>query len=101
MSSHNRKVHRTDESQPAIVKGLRDRHISVDLNHDDILVGYAGRNYWFEIKSEDRLFKADGVTFKKNALRPSQIEIRRTWRGHYCVVWSLQQILDQIGFNKR
>lgn len=71
--------------------------MTVEVGHDDILVGYMGRTYWYEIKSPDCV-KADG-TLKAGALKDSQIALKKTWRGHYRIVWSLPQIISDINNN--
>ena len=89
---------RVDDNQQSIIEQLRGRGISVEPRHDDLLVGYMGRTFWFELKNPERCFKADGVTFAKGAIKESQSKIRSTWRGHYSVVTELDQILKQIGY---
>ena len=70
-------------------------------DHDDILVGYQGKTWWFELKDPKKVFKADGVTFKPGTIREAQAKLRSTWRGHYSIVWSLQQILETIGYDSK
>lgn len=94
-----RRAAKIDANQREIVKQLRALNVSVAVSHDDILVGYKGRTYWFEVKDPGKLLCKDGVTFRKGAITPGQADIARTWRGHYCVVWELDMILYNIGFN--
>ena len=91
---------KVDLNQNRIMNELRDMGISVEPRHDDLLVGYQGRTFWFECKNPETCFKADGVTFSKGAIKATQSKIRSTWRGHYSIVWSLEQILNQIGYSK-
>ena len=85
--SRARRVKRTDLNQPAIVKALRDiSGVTVQLDVDDILVGYKGRTYWFEIKESP-----------KSNIQPSQINLTENWKGHYKIVWSLDMILADMG----
>ena len=85
--SRARRVKRTDLNQPAIVKALRDiSGVTVQLDVDDILVGYKGRTYWFEIKESP-----------KANIQPSQIDLAENWKGHYKIVWSLDMILADMG----
>ena len=78
--------HRADQNQNEIVKLLRQiPGVTVEKGHDDILVGYKGITYWFEIKR-------DG----KASLTRSEELRKEGWRGHYSVVWSLEQILKEI-----
>lgn len=76
-----------DANQPEIVKTLRKMGISVELNHDDILVGYNGKTYWYEIK-----------TSEKSDIKDSQIKLLAEYKGHYKIVWSVEMILDDIGY---
>jgi len=86
---------KVDVNQPGIVKALRTiPGVSVEVDHDDILVGYKGRTYWYEIKSLKEI-KVDG-TVKDSALRDSQKRILKTFLGHYRIVWSVDQILNEI-----
>jgi len=100
MSFHPRRAQRTDDNQADIVKALRDiPGVSVDVGHDDILVGYEGKTYWFEIKHPSAVSPLTGF------VRPSektQTERNREtyWEGHYSIVWSFEQILDEIGIER-
>jgi len=81
--SYRKKI---DANQPEIVKNLRKMGFTVELDHDDILVGTQGRTFWYEIKNKDG----------KNKKQESQEKLERTWRGHYKIVWSLEEILADI-----
>tara|TARA_R110000850_G_C9996087_1_gene467960 strand:+ start:10778 stop:11071 length:294 start_codon:yes stop_codon:yes gene_type:complete len=94
MTKH-RQAARIDANQPDIVKKLRQIGATVSLNHDDILVGYRGKTYWYEIKDPEKTLKQDG-TYKAGALKDSQIELLETWKGHYRVVHSYEQIAEEI-----
>lgn len=88
---HQGKV---DANQPEIVKQLRAiPGVQVEVDKDDILVGYKGVNYWFEIKDPEKTLKADG-SFKAGALKDCQIELLASWPGQYDVVTSFEQILE-------
>lgn len=93
-------ANKADANQEVIIKQLRDLGMTVAPRHDDIIVGYGGKNYWFELKNPDGLFLKDGVTFASGKIKKGQGEIRKTWLGQYDIVWELSQILDKIGFNK-
>ena len=80
---------RIDANQPEIVKTLRAMGISVELDHDDILVGYKGKTYWYEIK-----------TGEKAKIKDSQIKLLAEYKGHYKIVWSVDMILEDIKFNE-
>lgn len=81
-----RRAARVDDNQAEIVKELRARGFSVQTGHDDILVGYWGMTFWYEIKNING----------KNRKQESQEKLESTWRGHYLVVYSLQGILEDI-----
>jgi len=76
---------KVDANQPDIVKELRALGYSVELNHDDILVGHRGKTYWFEIKTDE-----------KAEVKKSQKKLLAEWRGHYAIVWSTEMILEEI-----
>ena len=80
-----RRADRIDENQPEIVKDLRKLGYSVELGHDDILVGHNGRTYWFEIKVSP-----------KSKLKPSQEKLLAEYKGHYMIAWSTEMILAEI-----
>ena len=91
-----RYAKRVDENQPGIVEDLRNTPgVTVAVNHDDILVGYNGRTYWFEVKNPDVIGK-NGKP-RPSALKRSQVKLRKIYTGHYPVVWTLDQILEEIG----
>lgn len=87
----------TDANQPDIVKALRKiPGCKVIIDMDDILVGFRGRNYWFEIKDPEKALNKDR-TWKKGALKPSQVELSATWPGQYNIVTSIEEIVAIIG----
>ena len=99
--SRNRFAAKIDVNQPEMVKTLRSIDgVTVELNHDDILVGYKGRTYWFEIKDPNKLFKKDG-SFAKGQIKPSQQKILDEWHGHYRIVWEMDMILEDIGIKAK
>ena len=81
------RANRIDQNQPEIVKALRKiPGVTVELGMDDILVGYQGKTYWYEIKVGE-----------KSAVKPSQVKLLENWKGHYKIVWNLEMILEDIG----
>ncbi len=93
-----RRAAKIDNNQNAIVNKLRKMsRISVAVGHDDIIVGYNLMSFWFEIKTPDQVSKRTGQ-IKDSALKPSQKQLRRDFKGHYSIVWSIEQILDEIGY---
>ena len=96
-----RRAQRRDANEKAIIDALKKLGISVMQGTDvDLILGHSGKTFLVELKDKEKLFLKDGVTFRKGAIKPSQVEIMRTWRGHYSVCWELDQILDQIGYRK-
>ena len=94
--SKYRQAARVDSNQEEIVKQLRDiPGVSVSTGKDDILVGFKGKTFWFELKVPD-VFKKNGE-FKRGAIKNSQLELLHSWEGHYSVVWSIEQLLQEIG----
>ena len=88
-----RHAARTDNNQESIVEALRKiPSISVETDHDDIFVGYKGFNYWYELKSEEAVSKKTGKV-KDSSKRKSQKKLDKTWKGHYKIVSSLDEIL--------
>jgi len=85
-----------DLNQNEIVEQLLDiPGVSVSLDHDDIFVGVGGRNYWFEIKSENAVSKKTGKVLE-SAKSDSQKELEAEWTGHYAIVSSIEEILEAI-----
>ena len=85
-----RRAAKIDANQPEIVKALRKiPGVTVELGMDDILVGYKGKTFWYEIKVSE---KAD--------VKPSQVKLNSDWRGHYKIVWSLEMILKDAGISR-
>lgn len=90
-----RRKDKVDINQPEIVKSLRALGYSVELDHDDILVGKHGRTYWYEIKSEDAVSKKTGKVLQ-SAKKDHQIKLEATYQGHYKIVSSLDEILEDL-----
>lgn len=93
--SKNRYSARVDANQPDIVKQLRKAGFSVQTGMDDILVGWQGKTYWFEIKDPLKTLNKDGA-FKADAIKDSQVKLINEWKGHYSIVCSAEQIIDEI-----
>ncbi len=90
-----------DNNQQAIVKALRKiPGITVEVSHDDILVGRNGKTYWFEIKNPDCVSKKTGE-IQPSKIKPSQYKLLETWTWHYSIAWELGHILDEIGMNPK
>ena len=83
--SKYRRAAKVDSNQSQIVRDLRKAGFSVELNHDDILVGHQGKTYWFELKAGP-----------KSRLKDSQKKLLAEWKGHYAIVWTTEMILEEI-----
>ena len=95
-SMPRRRADKVDANQGEIVDALRRiPGLSVETGKDDILIGYKGRTYWYEIKTPDT------VSPRTGQVRPSEItdaerKLLETWPGHYRIVWTVEQILDEV-----
>ena len=91
----------TDTNQKEIVKALRKiPGVTVELDHDDILVGFRRVTYWFEIKNPNQVGK-DGMPYKvDNETYRKQKKIYDEFTGSYDFVTTLDQILKIIGVIK-
>ena len=79
------RADKVDSNQSEIVKELRAKGYSVELGHDDILIGHNGRTYWYEIKTGPR-----------SRIKPSQLKLLKEYKGHYKIVWTAQMIINDI-----
>jgi len=90
---------RVDSNQASIVKTLRKiPGMTVQIGMDDIICGYKGVTYWFEIKNPDCVGKDGNI--KPSSLKPSQVKLLREFTGHYSIVWNVEQIIKEIGIFK-
>lgn len=97
MSYKHRINAKVDSNQSEIVKELRAiPGVTVELDHDDILLGYRGRTYWYEIKSLEVVSKKTNEILESK-IKKDQKRIRDTFTGHYKIVSSLDDILFDIG----
>jgi hypothetical protein len=88
-----------DKNQTAIAEALEDLGMSVEKGHDDILVGYKGLTYWFELKSDRAVSKKTGKVYEHEK-KKSQKRLEKEFKGHYKIVSSLEEILaDIVGEN--
>ena len=83
--SKYRQAARTNANQSDIVDDLRRMGYSVEVGHDDILVGRWGKTYWFEIK-----------TGPKAKIKDSQEKLLEEFKGHYSIVWTTEMIIEEI-----
>ena len=97
--SKYRRAAKIDNNQHGIVDSLRAiPGVTVATGHDDILVGYKGRTYWFEIKQEDVISPVTGEPVP-SSIKKSQKDLLDDWRGHYMIVWRVDQILTELGIS--
>jgi len=88
---------RVDSNQNAIVDALREiPGVSVEPGHDDLLVGFKGQTFWFEVKRQDLISKKTGNLIP-SAKRDSQKKLESEWAGHYRVVTCIDEILADLG----
>ncbi len=96
MTKHRMKA-KVDDNQGDIVDELRKiPGATVEVGHDDILVGYRGKTYWYEIKNPDAVSKKTGEILESE-IQDSQKKLRAEWAGHYRIVSSLDEILRDLG----
>ena len=80
-----------------MVKALRKiPGVSVSVGHDDIIVGYKGKTYWYEVKAPEAISKRTGKV-KDSEITDSERSRLDTWKGHYRVVSDIAHILEDIG----
>jgi len=88
-----------DSNQKSIVKALRDiPGASVDVGHDDILVGTAKKTFWYEVKDKSCFSKRTGM-IKESAKTPKQKKLDLSWHGHREYVSSIDDIIEDIRNN--
>ncbi len=91
-----RRASKVDKNQNDIVDLLRTiPGLTVEVGHHDILVGYRGKTYWYEIKDPHTVSKKTGKILK-GEIKPSEQKRLDTFTGHYKIVWNVQQIIKEI-----
>jgi len=89
------RAKKIDKNQASIVAALRKiPGVTVALDHDDILVGYRGYTLWYEIKDPALVGKDDKIQPSK--IKKSQKKLQEEWRGHYRIVWDIEQIIYDL-----
>ena len=89
---------KTDTNESDIVKALRKiPGMQVQTGHDDILVGFQGKTFWYEIKNPDRMSKK-GKEYRRGSSKTQekQDDLAENWPGHYRIVSTLDEILIDI-----
>ena len=93
-------ANKIDNNQGKIVKKLQDiMGVTVELDHNDVLIGYHGRTYWFEIKNPDTVSTKTGK-IRESEIKPEQKRIREDFTGHYKIVSNINEILMDLGLMK-
>jgi hypothetical protein len=59
------------------------------------MVGYKGKTYWFEIKEPSTVSPRTGQV-RPSEIKPSQKKLNEEWKGHYQIVWDIDQIIKAI-----
>ena len=96
MAKINRWAVGIDANQPQIVEDLRKiPGVTVELDHDDIIVGAQGLTFWYELKSEEAVSKKTGLILESQ-IKPDQKRIRAEFTGHYKIVSSFDQIIENM-----
>ena len=91
----NRYAKRVDSNQSKIVAILRQIGASVVITSGlgfgfpDLIVGYRGINYFFEIKDEDK-------PPSKRKLTPDQCIFRAEWQNQYHVILNADEAIAII-----
>jgi len=93
-----RKRARIDANQNEIAKALRAIGCSVLFTHQlgdgagDLLIGFRGRNLMLELKDGDK-------PKSRQKLTKDETEFKSSWRGHYAVVSSVAEAIDEVRRN--
>lgn len=82
-----------DANQPVIVEKLRGiPGITVETEKDDILCGYKGFTFWYELKNPETACSKKTGKILESEIKPDQKRIRATFTGHYKIVSSFGEI---------
>ena len=87
-------AHRVDKNQPQIVKAFRQMGCTVQHLHmvgkgcPDILVGYGGKNYLFEIKKAAKRKTTD----PSKKLTPDERIWHTVWRGQVGIITTPDEV---------
>jgi hypothetical protein len=96
MSKHRRAARKDTNEKEIVDNLLMFPGVSVDVNRDDIFVGYLGVNYWYEIKNPEVISTKTGKV-QPSKIKDSQVKLLKNWKGHYKIVSTLEEILIDIG----
>jgi hypothetical protein len=91
-----RRAAKIDSNQNDIVKSLRSiPGCTVALSHDDILVGFKGETFWYELKDSSCVSKRTGAILNSSK-KKDQVKLEQSWSGHYRIVSNIDEILKDI-----
>jgi len=93
--SKYRRAAKVDLNQSDIVKDLRMMGVSVEVGHDDILCGYKGKTYWYEIKSENATSRKTGEVLESSK-KDDQKRLEKEFKGHYRIITCLADITMEL-----
>lgn len=92
-----RYAQKVDANQSRLVAQLRQvgatvepRLAQVGSGCPDLLVGFRGKNYLFEVKDPDKVPSARKLT-------PKEVDWHKAWGGQVAVVETLEDCLDVLG----
>jgi len=94
---YHRQTAKVDSNHPQIVKELRKckgvtvRSVATIKNFLDIIVGYDGKNYLFEIKDPDKPPSARRLT-------DGEQKFMNEWTGQADLALTTQDILEKINY---
>ena len=62
---------------------------------EQIIKKFKGKTFWYEIKNPNTVSKKTGKILD-SAKKKTQIQLEHDWKGHYKIVSSLDEILEEI-----
>lgn len=99
-----RRAAHIDANQREVVKALRAAGATVQplaavgKGCPDLLVGYGGENFLFEVKNPAGL---NGYVSRGKGLTADQVDWHARWMGQVSVVSTAEEALRRIGFPQR
>ena len=87
---------KVDANQPEIVNQLRSiPGVTVETEHDDLIVGYRGITMWYELKNPETACDKNGRIYA-DEIKKSQRELLSDFTGHYKIVSSFDEIWEDM-----
>jgi hypothetical protein len=93
------RARKIDTNQPKIVDQLRQCGISVQIlsavgkGCPDLMCGVNGRTYCFELKNPDQPKSAQALTAE-------EVIFKNEWKGHYAIIRTIEEALEEINRRK-